>query len=653
MRELVVPGKTHKPKHVLQAGPVESECPYPRRLPVGAESMPGGGTHFRVWAPKAHNLIVELSEPAGSAGAPLQAVPLEREDHGYFSGYIAEAAAGSRYKFRIGGGSYPDPVSRFQPEGPHGPSEIVDPESFTWTDEDWPGVSRRGQVVYELHLGTFTPEGTWSAAMRELPDLKRLGVTLIEVMPVADFPGTFGWGYDGVNLFAPTRLYGRPDDFRAFVDRAHQIGLGIVLDVVYNHFGPDGNYLNNFSDDYFTDRYANEWGQAINFDGPNSSPVREFFSANAAYWISEFHLDGLRLDATQQIFDSSPNHILAAISHRVREAAKGRGTWIVAENEAQETRLARPFEQGGFGLDALWNDDFHHSARVALSGHNEAYYSDYRGTPQEFISAVKWGYLFQGQWFGWQKKRRGSPAFGLAPEQFVNFLQNHDQIANSLRGLRLHQLASPGQCKALTALLLLGPATPMLFQGQEFWASAPFHYFVDHNPKLAKQVAQGRRDLLRQFQTIASPENDPFLTEPASLETFAACKLNHSERKTHREIYEMHRDLLRLRREDPVFSQPRAGRVDGAILGPEAFVLRFFGDKGHDRLLLINLGLDLRLSPAPEPLLAPVEECEWQVKWSSEVPSYGGCGAPALETGNGNWIVLGQAALVLEPRPAA
>ena len=302
------------------------------------------------------------------------------------------------YRFRLDGeNSYPDPASRFQPEGPHGPSQIVDPAAFGWTDRDWCGIHIEGQVIYEMHVGTFTRQGTWEAAARELETLSASGVTVLEIMPVADFTGSFGWGYDGVNLYAPTRLYGIPDDFRRFVDRAHSTGLAVILDVVYNHFGSDGAYFTEFSDDYFTDRYENEWGRPINFDGKNSAPVREFIIANAGYWIDEFHIDGLRLDATQQIFDATSPHVLAEITRRAREAAHERSIIIVAENEPQHVKLIRPVEQGGYGMDALWNDDFHHTAVVAMTGRNEAYYTDYRGTPQEFVSAVKWGYLYQGQ----------------------------------------------------------------------------------------------------------------------------------------------------------------------------------------------------------------------------------------------------------------
>lgn len=617
--------------------------PSPRKMPIGAELM-DGGAHFRVWAPRSRNVAVQLHSSASDGR--VSSAGLEPEGDGYFSGFVVEVSPGMRYRFQLDSGTFPDPASRFQPEGPHGPSQIVDASAFRWTDSGWRGVPFEGQVIYEMHIGTFTREGSWRSAMEQLPELAKLGISVLEVMPVGDFPGRFGWGYDAVDLFAPTRLYGAPDDFRAFVDRAHSLGLGVILDVVYNHIGPDGNYLKEFSLDYFTDRYQNEWGQAINFDSANCGPVREFFIANAGYWIEEFHLDGLRLDATQQIFDASDDHILAAITRRVREAANGRSTYIVAENESQESKLARLPEQGGYGLDALWNDDFHHSAVVALTGHDEAYYCDYQGTPQEFISAMKRGYLFQGQWFSWQNKMRGLSTTGLHPANFVNFIQNHDQIANSLRGLRFHQLAAPGQLRAMTALLLLGPGTPMLFQGQEFAASAPFLFFADHNPELARLVATGRRKFLEQFPSIASPECTPCLASPGSEDTFNRCKLDLGEREKHSDYYALHRDLLKLRREDSVFRAPYPGGVDGAVLGTEAFVLRFFGEKGDDRLLLVNLGTDLQLKTMPEPLLAPMEGGGWKLLWSSEDPRYGGNGTPAL--GKKDWRIPGHATLVLK-----
>jgi len=616
--------------------------PQKRRCPVGAE-LTNSGVDFRVWAP-----ILKTVEVMVDGGPPVR---LESEDSGYFSGVVTSAYAGSHYRFRLDGGkACPDPVSRFQPEGPHGPSEVVDPSAFQWTDQKWRGVALLGQVIYEMHIGTFTKDGTWRSAQEHLPQLAELGATVLEVMPVAEFPGRFGWGYDGVQLFAPTHLYGAPDDFRRFVDRAHSLGLGVILDVVYNHLGPDGNYLPEFAPQYFSEDIKTDWGPAVNFDGPDSAPVREFCVANACYWIDEFHLDGLRLDATQDIHDCSEDHILRALAREARKRAAPRNVIFIAENEPQQVQLVKPPDRGGYGLDGLWNDDLHHTAMVALTGHNEAYYTDYLGTPQEFISAVKYGYLYQGQRYKWQKKRRGSAGLDMHPASLITFIQNHDQVANSAYGSRCHMLASPGKLRAMTALLLFAPGTPMLFQGQEFAASSPFLYFADQNESLSEMIRQGRVEFLAQFESLATSEMPEHFADPASMATFERCKLDNSERETHRHVYALHRDLLKLRREDPVLHAQKYRGVDGAVLAPEAFLLRFFGEKGDDRLLLVNLGRDLHLDPAPEPLLAPPADSEWTTLWSSEHPCYGGTGTAPLDTEE-NWRIPGYAAVLLKPEP--
>lgn len=596
------------------------------------------GTSFRVWADSHDKVSVVIGD---------QAYPLKSESGGYFSGHISDVGDGDTYAFLVDGkGPFPDPATRFQPFGPHGVSQIVDPEIFPWTDDAWPGVELAGQVIYELHIGTFTREGTWQAAARELPNLASLGITLIELMPVAEFDGAFGWGYDGVDLFAPTRNYGSPDDFRAFVDAAHANGIGVILDVVYNHLGPSGNYLSEFSNSYFSTKKKTDWGASINFDGDKSCAVRQFYCSNAAYWITEYHLDGLRLDATQDIHDSSKDHIIAELTRAARKAGGPRNILIVAENEPQETKLIRPVNQGGFGIDALWNDDFHHSAIVAATGQRGAYYLDYLGSSQELLSSLKHGFLYQGQWYSWQKKRRGSSTLGTKPESMVAYLQNHDQVANSARGLRLHKLTTYGRFKALTTVLLLGPATPMLLQGQEFASSAPFLYFAEHNAELAEQVRQGRSEFLQQWRNLAAAHLN--YDDPSSPETFEKCKLDFSERETNREVYDLHRDLLLLRKSEQVFSR-QDRQFDGAILGPEAFVVRFFSEGfKDDKLLVVNLGSELRLPVSPIPLLAPVENTSWIVEWSTEDPRYGGNGTAALDS-ELNWIIPGHAAVVLKP----
>ena len=434
------------------------------------------------------------------------------------------------------------------------------------------------------------------------------------------------------------------------MDRAYTAGLGVILDVVYNHLGPDGNYLWQFSQDYFSTRYQCDWGDDMNFGGPNSGPVREYVLANAAYWIQEFHLDGFRLDATQQIYDDSPEHMLAAITRQVREAALPRSTLIVGENEPQQVRLVWPPERGGYGIDTLWNDDFHHSAMVAITGRADAYYSDHRGMPQEFISALKWGYLYQGQWYSWQKQPRGTPALHLPPSKFVNYIQNHDQLANSGSGKRAHLLTSPSRYRAIAAVFLLAPQTPMLFQGQEFAASSPFFYFADHKDELARLVAKGRAQFLTQFRMLATPEMQARLPDPGDPMTFVRSKLDHRERQTHAEEYALYCDLLRFRRDDPVFRSHRHGGMDGAVLGSEAFILRFFGEQeGDDRLMIVNLGRDLHLHPAPEPLLAPPPGASWTLLWTSENPRYGGMGTPSWPT-EGNWQILGEMSVILRPK---
>jgi maltooligosyltrehalose trehalohydrolase len=616
-----------------------------RRFPVGAELVAGGGVHFRVWAPDQPKLELVL-EPGGGA------IPMGAEAGGYFSAYSAAAAPGTLYRYRLADGTLaPDPAARYLPQGPHGPAAVVDPDAYRWTDRDWGGVRAERQVVYELHVGTFTPPGTWRAAADELTELALLGVTTLEVMPVAEFPGRFNWGYDGVAPFAPTRVYGTPDDFRFFVDTAHGLGLAVILDVVYNHLGPDGCYLRKFARAYFS-RRTTDWGDAINFDGEGCAGVRAYFLATVEYWIREFHIDGLRLDATDSIYDDSVPHILQEMVERARVAAGERRVWIVAENEPQDTTLIRPASSGGYGFDAAWNDDFHHSALVALTGRAEAYTADFRGTPQEFISAAKWGYLFQGQYCSWQRKRRGSPAFGLPARAFVNFLQNHDQVSNSVEGRRGHQLASAGEWRALTALLLLMPGSALLFQGQEFNASAPFLFFADHVPELAVRVHAGRREFMSQFPSAASPEAQQRIPDPADETTFLRSKLDRAERLRNGEAVRMHRDLIRLSRTDAVFAAQDATRLHGAVLSEHAFLLRYVTSDADDRLLLVNLGTTLRLDVAPEPLLAPPHAMRWRLIWSSEDPAYGGQGLAEPES-DGGWVAPGHATVVLAPRPRA
>jgi maltooligosyltrehalose trehalohydrolase len=629
-----------------------------RRLPVGAEVVRGGadptpdGVHFRVWAPSARAVDVVLEGPTQSGSFALE----PEGASGYFSGLVRHARAGLLYRYRLAHlpDPLPDPASRFQPDGPFGPSQVIDPDCFAWTDAAWRGIEPHRHVFYEMHVGTFTAEGTWTSAAAALDHLAELGVTTIELLPVADFPGRFGWGYDGVDLFAPTRLYGTPDEMRAFVDRAHAHGLAVILDVVYNHLGPRGNFLFHFAPGYKSDRHVSEWGDSLNYDGDQAGPVRELMIANAGYWIDELHLDGLRLDATQAVLDDSPEHLVTVIQRRAREAGGGRRILVVGENEPQDDLLLRPTDEGGHGLDALWNDDFHHAARVAATGVSEAYFSGYAGTPQELISAVKRGFLYQGQMYRWQKNPRGTPALDLAPARFVHYLQNHDQVANTGTGERLHRLTSAGRLRALTALLLLSPELPLLFQGQEMASSRPWRYFADHDGDLARDVARGRAAFLSQFASLRTAESQAALVDPTDRRAVRECVLDLGEREVdgHREVFDLHKDLLRLRRDNPLFTSQEPGARDGAVLAAEAFALRFFGDDpGLDRLLMVNLGSLLRMPSVAEPLLAPPADATWEIEWSSEDPRYGGRGTPPTMTRAGVWLPA-QAAVLLAPAPA-
>ncbi|HVT05331.1 MAG TPA: malto-oligosyltrehalose trehalohydrolase [Thermoanaerobaculia bacterium] len=614
-----------------------------RKYSVGAEVQPTG-VHFRLWAPSAKR--VELVIGAG----PGKTIPLEPDGEGYLDVFVENVGAGAQYGFRIDGDQklIPDPASRYQPQGPHEYSEVIDPARFSWTDGQWEGLAEdTAKIIYELHIGTLTGEGTWKSAAEKLSWFRSMGINMLEIMPIAEFPGEFGWGYDGVDLWAPSHLYGKPDDFRAFVDRAHAEGIAVILDVVYNHLGPDGNYLRLFSNAYFTDRYPNDWGDSINFDGEGSAGTREFFTDNAGYWIHEFHLDGLRLDATQSIIDLSGDHILAAITKRARAAAGSRRIFIVAENEPQEAKLFEPLSDGGYDIDAMWNDDFHHSAIVALTGRHEAYYTDYFGRPQEFISAAKHGFLFQGQWYRWQKASRGTISLGFPGPNFVWFLENHDQVANTFDGARLSIRTSPAMLRAMTGLLFLGPALPMLFQGQEFGSTRKFLYFAHHGGDLGAAIQKGRHSFLEQFDSLATREVQAALPDALSEDTFRRSQLDWSEAESHQEAVTLHRDLISLRQK-LWRSGTLQAQVDGAVLSEYSFLLRYLTENGEDRLLIVNLGSDLSLSPAPEPLIAPPRGKEWAVEWSSESTAYGGGGSPRFRP-DATWTIPARTSVLYTP----
>jgi maltooligosyltrehalose trehalohydrolase len=602
-----------------------------------------------VWAPQAREVAVCIE------GDPKRTLLLAPSDDGYFSAESRDLPVGTLYKYSIDGeGPWPDPCSRYQPHGPHGPSLITDPSTFAWSDDAWRGARLAGQVIYELHVGAFTPTGTFDAALERLEHLKDVGVTLIELLPVAECPGRWNWGYDGVQLFAPSHRYGEPDAFKRFVDRAHALGIAVILDVVYNHLGPDGNYLKCFSTHYFSKKYRTDWGEALNFDDAPCVGARDFVINNAKYWVNEFHLDGFRLDATQSMFDSSEPHVIVQLITEAR-ATTTRDIVFIAENEPQRGEHLWSPARGGLGLDAMWNDDFHHSIRVALTGSRDGYFCDYTGGAQELLSALKHGFLYQGQYYHWQKQQRGSPLRHSPRSACVHFLQNHDQVGNTGVGDRLHVLTSLRRYRAATAVLLLGPQTPLLFMGQEFMASSRFMFFADHQPELRQLVYRGRREFLSQFEAYATPAVQAEIRDPGDEHTFLDSKLDWRELERNAAIVLLHKDLLRLRREDEVFAQQDALAIDGATLTQCAFVLRWFSPDESDRLLVVNFGADATLDPAPEPLLAPPLGHAWQLQWASEDPRYGGLGVIAPVSADGRWRIPAECAVVLtasNTRPA-
>jgi maltooligosyltrehalose trehalohydrolase len=601
------------------------------------------GVQFRVWAPERKVVRLVLVEPSGR---PRREIDLVQDSDGVFNTQLADVRDGDLYLYRLDDDPklYPDPASHFQPQGVHGPSQVVDHRRFHWTDKSWRGAELLGQVIYELHVGAFTPEGTWPAAVEKLVHLHDIGVTLIELMPVAAFPGKFGWGYDGVYWYAPAEQYGRPDDMRRFINEAHRLGMGVILDAVYNHFGPSGNYTCQFSPYYHSKEHETEWGRAINFDGDHCEPVREFVAQNAAYWVTEFHLDGLRLDATHAMIDESPEHIVSQLTRTARDAAGKRSILVFSEDERNRCFQTLPREVGGYNTDGVWNDDFHHACRVAATGYREGYYEDYMGSPQELIMAIRLGHLYQGQWNPRQGRYRGHPSRNIAAPHFVHCLQNHDQVANSVSARRTHALTTPGRHRALTTLLLLGPQTPMLFMGQEFSASASFFYFADHEPELAGLVRTGRAVFMKQFPRVVGLDDDE-LPDPSAESTFTRSKLEWSEVERNQEIVGLHRDLLALRREDPVIARQDKSEIEGSVLGPEAFALRWFTEDDDDRLLVVNLGRDIALYPSSDPIVAAPRELKWQIVWSSEDARYGGSGTPELD--DKRWQIPSHAAVFL------
>ncbi|HET6810601.1 MAG TPA: malto-oligosyltrehalose trehalohydrolase [Acidimicrobiales bacterium] len=521
---------------------------------------------FDVWAPRAGSAEVVLADGRRHPLAPSS-------PPGWLAADVDDAGPGTDYGFSLDGGpALPDPRSPWQPGGPDGPSRVVDHGAFGWTDRAWRGIHLPAAVVYEIHVGTFSPEGTFEGAIGRLDHLVDLGITAVEVMPVAEFPGPRGWGYDGVDLYAPHHAYGGPEALKRLIDACHQRGLGVILDVVYNHLGPAGNYLDRYGP-YFTDRHQTPWGQAVNFEGPGSDEVRRYFVDNALMWLGDYHCDGLRLDAVHAIVDTSAVHVLEQLADEVARLAAATGVprWLIAESDLNDPRLVRPPLAGGYGLDAQWSDDFHHAVHALLTGERSGYYADF-GTVEDLGTALQHAYVYAGRYSAHRERSHGRPATGLPGWAFLGYSQNHDQVGNRATGERSAALLSPGRVRVAAALVLTAPFVPLLFQGEEWAASTPFQYFTSHpDAELGRAVSEGRR---REFSAFGWDPSD--VPDPQDLATFERSVLDWSEptHAEHRAVLDWYRELIALRRRDPDLTDGRLDRVGFARAGEAAFSVR-------------------------------------------------------------------------------
>jgi len=506
---------------------------------LGATFLGDSQTQFLVWAPSAHKVEVHVLAPR------KKLVPLESRERGYHHAVVDGIEPGSLYAYRLDEKTErPDPASRFQPQGVHGPSQVADPH-LEWEDARWAGLPLPEYTIYELHVGTFTPEGSFEAIIPPLDELRELGITAIELMPIAQFPGTRNWGYDGAYPFAVQDSYGGPEGLKRLVNACHKLGMAVVLDVVYNHLGPEGNYVAEFGP-YFSDSYKTAWGAALNFDGPHSDEVRRFFIENALYWVTEFHIDALRLDAVHAIVDHSAAPFLEELAEAVHQRAErlNRRIYVIAESNLNDVRLVRPRELGGYGLDAQWNEDFHHSLHALLTGERAGYYQDF-GALRQLVKAFNEGFVYSGQYSPYRQRRHGNSSRDVPAQKLVVFARNHDQVGNRMLGERLSQLVSFEGLKLAAGVVLFSPFIPLLFMGEEYGETAPFQYFVSHSdPGLVEAVRRGRREEFSAFGWQGEPP------DPQDEETFLRSKLNRSLRADghHAALFQFYKELLRLRR---------------------------------------------------------------------------------------------------------
>lgn len=603
-------------------------------LDRGATPLPDVGTRFTVWAPTAREVAVGVRR-----GAAQEHHRLDPLGGGIYEGVIAGVGSGADYAYHLDGGpARPDPVSRLLPDGVHGPSRVVDPNAFVWSDAGWRGIAMADAIIYELHIGTFTPGGTFDDAIARMPYLARLGVTAIELMPVAQFAGTRNWGYDGASLYAVQSSYGGPDGLKRLVDAAHGHGLAMLLDVVYNHGGPEGNYLSEFGP-YWSERSRTSWGEGFNLDGPDSDEVRRYVVQNAVYWITEYHMDGLRLDAADRIVDVGALHLLeeltTAVHGRGRELR--RQAIVIAESDANDPRYLRPVTAGGFGIDAQWSDDFHHAVHAALTGERQGYYADFAGT-ESVSRAITHRFVNDGRYSPFRRRRHGRPASAISGDHFVICVQNHDQVGNRARGDRLSTLLAPDARRLAAALLLLSPYVPLLFMGEEYGELAPFQYFVSHtDAELLESVREGRR---REFASFAWSGEVP---DSADEQTFVRSKLvwERAEAPGHAELLALYRDLIAMRKQEPAL-YPGRGRVATRRDVPEG-VVGVELEAGARRLAALY-----NFSDTPASLSTPGSG--WEIALSTDAAAYGGNERSAV-TGT-SAAIAPLSALLLRTRPA-
>jgi maltooligosyltrehalose trehalohydrolase len=573
---------------------------------LGATYLDGSNCQFVLWAPLAELVevrILDNRDPTSVTGTISQGshkggrlIRLQRTDRGYHEGIAEGIQPGTRYAYCLDGNKdRPDPASRFQPEGVHGASQIVDPRGYQWKDASWQGLSLEDYVIYEIHVGTYSSEGTFDAIIPFLGGIKELGVTAIELMPVAQFPGGRNWGYDGVYPFAVQNSYGGPEGLRRLVEASHEHGLAVVLDVVYNHLGPEGNYLGDFGP-YFTDQYRSLWGQALNFDGPESDEVVRFFIENALYWLRDYHIDALRLDAIHGIVDCNAQPFLRLLAQAVHEFAEesGRKIYLIAESDLNDVRYIQPAESGGYGLDAQWSDDFHHAVHALLTGEQSGYYLDFGGI-EHLGKAFEEGFVYSGQFSAYRHRRHGNSSHQIPARQFVVFAQNHDQVGNRIFGDRLSTLVSFEASKLAAGMVILSPYIPLLFMGEEWGETAPFQYFTSHSDAaLIEAVRRGRRDEFAAFRSKGEPP------DPQDEETFLRSKLDHSlmQSEPHRTLQEFYQELIKLRKslrafarlskehmEVRVFEKERALQIRRWCEGDEAIIVANFSDEPRTLLM--------------------------------------------------------------------